>query len=415
MSSAFSLLIGSAERIAVSRRVQPTPSVDLSRMTRYRGGTYSPTVDTIAFTDGTTARTDLIRLNPNIEAYSLDFTGISPTRPSRYAAQGWSALPHLAGADEAEVDWILRNSYPMVSTTVISDRLRAAGYPLGSRNIADHEAIAGTQAAIWHLTNGLDLDDRPLNVPFRTVTDESGFTVEFDGERQLSGFTATVSAPDGAVLLLQKSVCGQDWTDVAASRVQVAPGGGQVTRSLGVGSTVSESRHGTRGLGHPHYRLVVDGDATLEDITFHLDSSRAYRNAESIVHLYDYLLSGARRARESAVTPHLEADRAEVDGRIVGPFRLQVADSAAVGVPAGFTVIDAYGAATGEPIGSGEDFYLKMPYGADGVILTVKVPGRPDGFGGRVITGVARDDNGSYTPLALAVPAQLAVEFDLFW
>jgi hypothetical protein len=35
-------------------------------MTRYRGGTYSHTVDTIVFTDGTCARTDLIRLNPNL-------------------------------------------------------------------------------------------------------------------------------------------------------------------------------------------------------------------------------------------------------------------------------------------------------------------------------------------------------------
>ena len=55
-------------------------------MTRYRGGTYSHTVDTIVFTDGTSARTDLIRLNPNVEAYSLDFTGIAPTSPSRYRA-----------------------------------------------------------------------------------------------------------------------------------------------------------------------------------------------------------------------------------------------------------------------------------------------------------------------------------------
>ena len=84
------------------------------------------------FTDGTSARTDLIRLNPNIEAYSLDFTGIAPTRPSRYRADSWSAVPHLqARAHEAEVDWILRNSFPTLSTSEISRRLRAAGYPLG--------------------------------------------------------------------------------------------------------------------------------------------------------------------------------------------------------------------------------------------------------------------------------------------
>lgn len=48
--------------------------------------------------------------------------------------------------------------------------------------------------------------------------------------------------------------------------------------------------------------------------------------------------------------------------------------------------------------------------------LTVKVPGETDGFGGRVITGVARDQvAGQYTPLALAVPAQLVVQFDIEW
>ena len=39
----------------------------------------------------------------------------------------------------------------------------------------------------------------------------------------------------------------------------------------------------------------------------------------------------------------------------------------------------------------------------------------PNGFGGRVITGVAQDEEGNRTPLALAVPAQLVVEFDLGW
>ena len=45
----------------------------------------SPTVPTV--------RTDLIRLNPNVEAYSLDFGGVSPTRPSHYRVAAWSAVP----------------------------------------------------------------------------------------------------------------------------------------------------------------------------------------------------------------------------------------------------------------------------------------------------------------------------------
>ena len=113
-------------------------------MTRYRGGTYSHTVDKIVFADGTCARTDLIRLNPNLQGYSLDFTGIAPYQPSRYNLGSWSALPHLLSrGSEAEVAWILHHSFPMRSIAELSQQLREAGYPLGPANISEHEAIAG--------------------------------------------------------------------------------------------------------------------------------------------------------------------------------------------------------------------------------------------------------------------------------
>src|ERR1700733_5939777 len=148
--------------VATRQRILVRPATEPPHMTRYRGGTYSHTVDRIVFADGTTARTDLIRLNPNLHAYSLDFDGIAPHLPSRYRLGTWSALPHLrARACEAEVDWIVRHSYPMRTTTELSHQLRQAGYPLGIANISEHEAIAGTQAAIWKLTNGLTLDTRP--------------------------------------------------------------------------------------------------------------------------------------------------------------------------------------------------------------------------------------------------------------
>ncbi|MCW2520980.1 MAG: hypothetical protein JWR46_3599, partial [Mycobacterium sp.] len=151
--------------VAIRRR-EVAGSVELSRMTRYRGGTYSHTVGTLVFTDGEVARTDLIRLNPNVEAYSLDFGGMAPTGPSHYRAATWTAVTNLrARAKEPEVDWILRNSFPTLGTAELSRRLRAAGYPLGGSNIAEHEAIAATQAAIWFFTNDMALDTSPRNVP----------------------------------------------------------------------------------------------------------------------------------------------------------------------------------------------------------------------------------------------------------
>lgn len=405
------------QRIAVHRRIQPAPSADLSRMTHYRGGTYSHTVDTIVFVDGSSARTDLIRLNPNIEAYSLDFTGTAPTRPSRYAADTWAAVPHLqARAHEAEVDWILRNSYPTLSAAALSARLRAAGYPLGGRNIGEHEAIAGTQAAIWHLSNGLELDTRPLNVPTRVSRDAASITVEFDDDFQLASYSAAVSTATGVTLALQKSVDGEAWDAVVASAASVAPGNREVTRRLGVGSTVSRNWFGRYGGGHRHYRLVIDGEAILGEVTFRLHGAPLFRNAEAIVYLYQYLLAGAAAAREATVTPWLRVDDAVVDADgTVGPFRLQATTSAALEVSEG-SLVHSDGTPVDGPLRPGEQFFLRVGSGALGVTLTVRVPGETDGFGGRVITGVARDEaDGCYTPLALAVPAQLAVQFDLAW
>ncbi|WP_445165870.1 thioester domain-containing protein [Mycolicibacterium sp. Dal123E01] len=411
------LSLSATPRVAVRPLTRPTSRADLSRMTRYRGGTYSHTVDTVVFADGTSARTDLIRLNPNIEAYSLDFGGIAPTRPSRYRADTWAAVPHLrTRAYEAEVAWILRNSHPTISTADLSRDLRAAGYPLGTRNISEHEAIAGTQAAIWHLTNGLELDNRPLNIPARTIESAGQVHVEFGGERQLAGYAADVVSGSGAVLTLQKSRDGEVWADVAASRVTVPAGDGRLSKPLGVGATVAHRRHGRPGGGYRHYRLVIDGAATITNLTFRLADSGLYRNTAPIVHLYDYLLAGARAARRAAVVPALVATEAVAEAGLVGPFQLVTADAATVTAGHGISVVNADGNPLTKPIAPQEQFFLRVAGGAGSTTLTVEIPGDPRGFGGRVVTGVARDEvAGTFTPLALAIPVQQIVGFEIEW
>lgn len=385
-------------------------------MTRYRGGTYSHTVDTIAFTDGTTARTDLIRLNPNIEAYSLDFTGIAPMTPSRYAVDSWSALPNLrAHVFEAEVDWILRNSFPHLRTGDLSKRLRAAGYPLGRGNISEHEAIAATQAAIWHLTNGLELDTRPRNVPSRTVRTTDGVIAEFDDEPELGGYTVDITADAPSTVVLQKSTDGKSWRDVASSALTVAEGVGNHRKSLGVGATIAASRHGRGRRGHRFYRLRAIGSATIGEIGFSLNGSGSYRNSERTVHLYNYLLAGARRARATSTAPRLSAAGASADAGLIGPFRLSFTNSAALSVPTG-ELVGSDGAEISGPIQPGTVFYLRPHPGTASSTVTMTVPGGVDGFGGRVLTGVALDEAANrFTPLALAVPANLVVDFEISW
>jgi TQXA domain-containing protein len=401
-------------------RVRLRPSVELSRMTRYRGGTYSHTVDRIVFADGTSALTDLIRLNPNMQGYSLDFAGISPHHPSRYRLVAWSALAHLhTGAGEAEVDWMLRNSYPMRTTTELSNQVRKAGYALGAANITEHEAIAGTQAAIWHLTNGLALDTRPLHVPV-AVHRAPGpvITFEFDGDPQLGGYEVRVASQTPVTVMLQKSVNGRVWQSVSGSSCTIEAEEGRYRKTLGLGSTLSASSFGRGGRGHRYYRLITTapgGTPTIDHVRFWLTGSRHYRNADRVVHLYNYLLSGARQAANTENELGLIDTAATADSDLVGPFRVR--SPLTLDASDGHALVDVDGFAIGSVVEPGTDFYVRRPPDASTTkattTLTATIPG---GAGGRVLTGMALGQDGNrYTPIALAVPADVKVEFDISW
>lgn len=382
-------------------------------MTRYRGGTYSHTVDSIVFADGTSARTDLIRLNPNFQAYSLDFDAIAPNHPSRYRLATWSAVPHpRARACEAQVDWILRHSFPMLTTTELSRRLRAAGYPLGMANISEHQAIAATQAAIWQYTNGLALDNRPLNIPV-AVHRAPGpvITFEFDGEPQLGGYSVWVSAQNSTSFMLQKSANGRVWQDISGSRLTVDDGDGCYRRTLGVGSTLSASSFGRSGRGYRYYRLITTDGGTVDHVHFTLTGTRHYRNADHIVHLYNYLLAGADNAARQAHEPTMVHTHAVAGAQLVGPFQLR--RPLRLCAPENHAIVDVDGFAIDDMVEAGTDFYLSRPPGTSATTLTATTP---HGLGGRVLTGVPVERAAErFTPVALVVPADVAIHFDISW
>jgi TQXA domain-containing protein len=403
-------------RVATQSRVVVRSTTGLTPMTRYRGGTYSHTVDKIVFTDGSWARTDLIRLNPNVDAYSLDFTGIAPHLPSRYQPGTWSELPHLrASGKEAEVDWILRHSFPLLPAAELSRRVRETGYPIGPANISEHEAIAATQAAIWHLTNGLALDTRPLNVPV-AVHRAAGpvITFEFDGEPQLGGYSVWTAADNAVGLRLQKSANGVVWQDVSGSFLTTSAGEGHYQRTLGEGSTLSTSSHGRGGRGYRYYRLIATsetGTPRIDHVNFWLTGSRHYRNPDKVVHLYNYLLAGARQAAHETEELLIVDTHAVVDAELVGPFQVRI--PLALSATDGLTLIDADGFAIEETIEPGTDFYLRPAPGTSAAVVTARVP---EHLPGRVLTGVAQDEaSHRFTPVALAIPTEMAIEFDISW
>ncbi|BBX72967.1 TQXA domain-containing protein [Mycobacterium shinjukuense] len=378
--------------VATSRRILARPVTELTRMTRYQGGTYSHTVDRIVFADGSSAHTDLIKLNPNLQAYSLDFHGTAPDQPS------------------------LRHSFPTRSTAQLSQQLRDAGYPLGPANISEHEAIAGTQAAIWYLTNGLALDTQPLNVPVGMRRSHgAAITFEFDGHPQLGGYSLQTQSITAVDVKLQKSVDGLGWQDISGSQLTTRPGRGRYRRTLGVGSTLSASSHGNRGRGYRYYRLIAttpDGSTpTIDDVGFWLTGSRHYRNADRVVHLYNYLLAGAEQAVRKTEEPRLIPTDATAESDLIGPFRVRIPLRLSAG--AGHAIVDVDGRAIDSTVHPGIDFYLRRAPGTSAITLTATTP-RP--IGGRVLTGVASDGSPHrFTPVALTVPTDVIIEFDISW
>ncbi|MGN7780959.1 thioester domain-containing protein [Mycolicibacterium sp. 22603] len=402
--------------VSVRRTVRRT--ADIPRMTRYRGGTYSPTVDTVVFTDGSVARTDLIRLNPGIDAYSVDFMGVAPTHPSRYRPANWSAVRNSsARAYEAEVDWIIRNSFPTLGTVELSRRLSSVENLGATAYLAEHEAIAATQAAIWHFTNGLRLDNRPLNVPVAVSEQPGALIFEFDGAPQLSEYTVDLAADRAVSMQLQKSTDGITWRDVAASGLNVPAGRGTYRRRLGLGATTSDAVAGRAHRGYRFYRLQLVTEAgsvgesvEIDDVSFALHGSGKYRNADRVVALYDYLIAGAESARRATVAPRLTTDRVMVRSDLLGPFGFHATDAAALSASAG-QIVDAAGVPIAGPVAPGADIYLRRT-GNAAVTITASVPATRDGFGGRVLTGIAYEDE-RLTPVALAIPTPTVIEFEI--
>ena len=315
-------------RLAALREVHPLVA-PLTGLSRVRGGTYSATVGIVRFDDGTTAHTDLIRLNPNIDAYSLDFHGHSPRQLSHYREANWAELPATPAAREVDLLAILSHSYPHVSPRRLTERVRVAGYPIRHGQLPIHTIISATQSAVWHVTNGLDLDVQPLDVPVRvfsrtpegmarqlTTTGpldwrselRAGRTVHLELElpesQQLSAYEFKLGTHTGHHALsvqLERSSDGIDWTAVSSSHVTV-PAHHQastVRRTLGVGSTLHEAGGAQAQTGYPHYRLAVagpvdrDGYVDLRDVRLHVSAPSRFRNDEDVVHVYDYLLSHA--------------------------------------------------------------------------------------------------------------------------
>jgi hypothetical protein len=243
-------------------------------------------------------------------------------------------------------------------------------------------------------------------------------TFEFDGQPQLGGYSLWTAAQAPVGLKLQKSADGTDWQDVSGSQLSTGAGRGRHQRTLGVGSTLSASSHGRGGRGYRYYRLIsttVDGPTpAIDHVRFWLTGSRHYRNADRVVHLYHYLLAGARKAGQHIEEPRLIDTNATAEPDLVGPFQVRI--PLTLNASEGHSLVDVDGFTIVDTIQPGIDFYLRRAPGTTATTLTATAP---DSTSPRVLIGVAHEEAPQalqrYTPVALTMPADVAIQFDISW
>jgi TQXA domain-containing protein len=89
---------------------------------------------------------------PVLYTYCIDF-GTNAQAGVKYGEADWNVA--LGGEKGAKITWILNNSVPALKLRKFNEITQAKG--IGT--FALKEAVAGTQAAIWHFSDGLDLDE----------------------------------------------------------------------------------------------------------------------------------------------------------------------------------------------------------------------------------------------------------------
>jgi TQXA domain-containing protein/LPXTG-motif cell wall-anchored protein len=84
-----------------------------------------------------------------LQTYCIDFATAAQDG-SQYKETGWDSSSLHGNPDAGRINWILQNSYPQV------DDLAALAEQAGAASLTPEQAAAGTQAAIWGFSDGVE-------------------------------------------------------------------------------------------------------------------------------------------------------------------------------------------------------------------------------------------------------------------
>ena len=432
----------------------------------------SATLEDLNFTDGTSTTVDLIGLRgtgstSSASVYAADFdpalySNNGPTLPiSTFTEAAWELGKNPeAHQNAAQVTWLLQNSYPELDTAALTAAARAAGFNPSTGNVKNYSAIAATQAAIWHYTDGLDLDTTRYLDPTAALASSTApaSTGAFAAENLLDGATTTgwrasdngeatidftfpvpvelrsyslstleggAAANTPASWKLQRSVDGSVWSDVSTSATTATfPGGASQTKQTNLGGSATYG-------GYAHYRLVITGADAAEPVEFsgiHFNgfgvfgSQPNYRYAEfantaEVVALYKYLVAGSAGAVSPtpwtvAITSSQTTFQRENTDEVVGPFTYQGSSSAIItasGAEGVKLLATADGALVDELLLVSGDTFWVYPGEGDAAEIELAVSGSAQNWvSARALNGVTRAQAETLTLTQLGIASRVA-------
>ncbi|MEE2044532.1 thioester domain-containing protein [Nocardiopsis tropica] len=220
--------------------------------------------------DGGGARTSLFNLELEdgtlLTTYCIDYhTNI--VGDAWYREDKWENYPGQGDfAEPGKVHWILQYGYPALSAAELGAEAEFEG-------LSDADALGGTQAAIWHFSNGMTLDgdnsegvtavyeylvgaaedlpqtvepDAALSITPGTASGTAGGTVgEFTIATNATGVPVTLAAPDGVELVdlaTGESVDTVDDGDTVGFSVPAGADAGEASFSLEATARVETGR-----------------------------------------------------------------------------------------------------------------------------------------------------------------------------
>ncbi|GAA0989586.1 thioester domain-containing protein [Nocardiopsis tropica] len=220
--------------------------------------------------DGGGARTSLFNLELEdgtlLTTYCIDYhTNI--VGDAWYREDKWENYPGQGDfAEPGKVHWILQYGYPALSAAELGAEAEFEG-------LSDADALGGTQAAIWHFSNGMTLDgdnsegvtavyeylvgaaedlpqtvepDAALSITPGTASGTAGGTVgEFTIETNASAIPVDLQAPEGVTLVdieTGEAVDTVDNGDTVGFSVPEGTAPGEASFSLEATATVATGR-----------------------------------------------------------------------------------------------------------------------------------------------------------------------------